>query len=136
MLRELLRRLPPLMQRRGPILAGPQTTPGLAENSRHRVGVTRQSCGQLSKQDNRQPAMPLCQSSREPRAPIGLRLCLPGKRMRNRQRRRRAEAAGCARAGARARKRAFPAMRRRGWSFPRGIRAAGESFSLAQRASG
>ena len=50
---------------------------GFPKNGRHSVGVTRQYCGQLGKQDNCQVAVSLSLASPEGSLPIAFRLYLP-----------------------------------------------------------
>ena len=50
---------------------------GFPKNGRHSVGVTRQYCGQLGKQDNCQVAVGLSLASPEGSLPIAFRLYLP-----------------------------------------------------------
>jgi SRSO17 transposase len=50
---------------------------GFPKKGRHSVGVTRQYCGQLGKQDNCQVAVSLSLANRDASLPIAYRLYLP-----------------------------------------------------------
>ncbi len=89
-LREVRRRVMPLMQQRGPIVAWIVDDTGIPKKGRHSVGVARQYCGQLGKQDNCQVAVSLSAATREASLPVGWRLSLPEEWARDRERRRRA----------------------------------------------
>lgn len=89
-LAEVRRRVLPWMQQRGPIVAWIVEDTGIPKKGRHSVGVARQYCGQLGKQDNCQVAVSLSVATREASLPVGWRLYLPEEWARDRERRRRA----------------------------------------------
>lgn len=89
-LAEMRRRVLPAIEQRGPIVAWIVDDTGIPKKGRHSVGVARQSCGQLGKQDNCQVAVSLSVATREASLPIAWRLYLPEEWARDRQRRRRA----------------------------------------------
>jgi len=72
--RELVR---PALERNGPVEAWIIDDTGFAKKGRHSVGVTRQYCGQLGKQDNCQVAVTLSIANHEASLPIAHRLYLP-----------------------------------------------------------
>jgi SRSO17 transposase len=84
------RRVLPVMQQRGPIVAWIVDDTGIPKKGRHSVGVARQYCGQLGKQENCQVAVSLSVATGEASLPIGWRLYLPEEWARDRERRRRA----------------------------------------------
>src|SRR5438445_8426034 len=67
----------PAMQKPGPIEAWIVDDTGLVKKGRHSVGVTRQYCGQVGKQENCRVAVSLSISSAEVSLPIAWRLYLP-----------------------------------------------------------
>ena len=67
----------PSIERSGPIEAWIIDDTGFPKKGRHSVGVTRQYCGQLGKQDNCQVAVTLSVASREASLPVAWRLYLP-----------------------------------------------------------
>jgi SRSO17 transposase len=67
----------PAMQRQGPIEAWIVDDTGLVKKGTHSVGVTRQYCGQVGKQENCRVAVSLSVSTREVSLPIAWRLYLP-----------------------------------------------------------
>jgi SRSO17 transposase len=72
--RELVR---PAVERHGPIEAWIIDDTGFPKKGRHSVGVTRQYCGQLGKQDNCQVAVTLSIANHSASLPIAYRLYLP-----------------------------------------------------------
>ncbi len=56
----------PMIERRGPIEAWIIDDTGFPKKGRHSVGVTRQYCGQLGRQDNCQVAVSLSLTNHEP----------------------------------------------------------------------
>jgi len=89
-LAEVRRRVLPVMQQRGPIVAWIVDDTGIPKKGRHSVGVARQYCGQLGKQENCQVAVSLSVATGEASLPIGWRLYLPEEWARDRERRCRA----------------------------------------------
>ncbi len=67
----------PEIERHGPILAWVVDDTSFPKKGRHSVGVTRQYCGQVGKQDNCQIAVTLSVASRHASLPIAYRLYLP-----------------------------------------------------------
>jgi SRSO17 transposase len=67
----------PAMTRSGPIEAWIIDDTGFPKKGRHSVGVTRQYCGQLGKQDNCQVAVSLSLANHDASLPIAYRLYLP-----------------------------------------------------------
>src|SRR5918997_3934093 len=81
----------PHMERHGPIQAWVVDDTGFPKKGRHSVGVTRQYCGQVGKQDNCQVAVTLSVASLQASLPIAYRLYLPERWAEDRER--------CAKAG-------------------------------------
>ena len=77
----------PAMERHGPIEAWIIDDTGLPKKGRHSVGVARQYCGQLGKQDNCQVAVSLSIASHEASLPVAYRLYLPQDWAKDRKRR-------------------------------------------------
>jgi SRSO17 transposase len=67
----------PEMERYGPIEAWIIDDTGFPKKGRHSVGVARQYCGQLGKQDNCQAAVSLSIANRQASLPVSYRLYLP-----------------------------------------------------------
>ncbi len=67
----------PAVERHGPIEAWIVDDTGFPKKGRHSVGVTRQYCGQLGKQDNCQVAVSLSIANRGASLPIAYQLYLP-----------------------------------------------------------
>ena len=67
----------PVIERSGPIEAWIIDDTGFPKKGRHSVGVTRQYCGQLGKQDNCQVAVSLSLANHDASLPIAYRLYLP-----------------------------------------------------------
>jgi SRSO17 transposase len=67
----------PAIERSGPIEARIIDDTGFPKKGRHSVGVTRQYCGQLGKQDNCQVAVSLSLANHDASLPIAYRLYLP-----------------------------------------------------------
>ncbi len=67
----------PLMTARRPVTAWIVDDTGFPKKGRHSVGVARQYCGQLGKQDNCQVAASLSVATAEASLPIAWRLYLP-----------------------------------------------------------
>ncbi|MGY4497940.1 SRSO17 transposase [Bradyrhizobium sp. GM24.11] len=67
----------PEMERHGPIEAWIIDDTGFPKKGRHSVGVARQYCGQLGKQDNCQAAVSLSIANRHASLPVRYRLYLP-----------------------------------------------------------
>jgi SRSO17 transposase len=67
----------PVIERSGPIEAWIIDDTGFPKKGRHSVGVTRQYCGQLGKQDNCQVAVTLSLANRDASLPVAYRLYFP-----------------------------------------------------------
>lgn len=67
----------PAIERHGPIEAWIIDDTGFPKKGRHSVGVARQYCGQLGKQDNCQAAVSLSVANRHASLPVRWRLYLP-----------------------------------------------------------
>lgn len=67
----------PVMLRQGPITAWIVDDTGFPKKGEHSVGVTRQYCGQVGKQDNCRVAVSLSVSTTSASMPIAFRLYLP-----------------------------------------------------------
>jgi SRSO17 transposase len=67
----------PAMERHGPIEAWIIDDTGLPKKGRHSVGVARQYCGQLGKEDNCQVAVSLSLANAHASLPVAYRLYLP-----------------------------------------------------------
>lgn len=67
----------PVLEKRGPIEAWIIDDTGYPKKGKHSVGVARQYCGQLGKQDNCQNAVSLSIANHHGSIPIGYRLYLP-----------------------------------------------------------
>jgi SRSO17 transposase len=65
------------LQKRGPIEGWIVDDTGIPKKGRHSVGVARQYCGQLGKQDNCQVAVTLAVANQAASLPIAYRLYLP-----------------------------------------------------------
>jgi SRSO17 transposase len=80
----------PAIERAGPIAAWIIDDTGFPKQGRHSVGVARQYCGQLGKQDNCQVAVSLSLANRHASLPVAWRLYLPQEWAADRARRRKA----------------------------------------------
>jgi SRSO17 transposase len=67
----------PAMLRQGPIMAWVVDDTGLPKKGQHSVGVTRQYCGQVGKQDNCRVAVSLSVTTESASMPVAFRLYLP-----------------------------------------------------------
>jgi len=80
----------PKMQRQGPILAWIVDDTGIPKKGKHSVGVARQYCGQLGKQDNCQCAVSISAATAYASLPVAYRLYVPQEWVADRERRTRA----------------------------------------------
>jgi hypothetical protein len=80
----------PAIQRSGPIEAWIIDDTGFPKKGRHSVGVTRQYCGQLAKQDNCQVAVTLSLANHDASLPVAYRLYLAEDWAKDQARRRKA----------------------------------------------
>src|ERR1039458_7785443 len=78
----------PQIERHGPIEAWIIDDTGFPKQGRHSVGVARQYCGQLGKQDSCQVAVSLSIANRHASLPVAYRLYLPQEWTQDRERRR------------------------------------------------
>lgn len=67
----------PAMLARGPVVAWVVDDTGFPKKGRHSVGVARQYCGQIGKQDNCRVAVSLSVTTESSSMPVALRLYLP-----------------------------------------------------------
>ena len=77
MLAQVRREVLPTMQKHGPVVAWIVDDTGFPKQGKHSVGVARQYCGQMGKQDNCQVAVSLSVSTGSSSLPIAWRLYLP-----------------------------------------------------------
>jgi len=77
MLTEVRRQVLPTMEKHGPVVAWIVDDTGFPKQGKHSVGVARQYCGQVGKQDNCQVAVSLSVSTWNESLPIAWRLYLP-----------------------------------------------------------
>lgn len=80
----------PMMAKRAPIRAWIIDDTGIPKKGRHSVGVARQYCGELGKQDNCQVAVTLSVASDHASLPVAFRLYLPEPWANDEERRRKA----------------------------------------------
>ena len=80
----------PWIERHGPIEAWIIDDTGFPKQGRHSVGVARQYCGQLGKQDNCQVAVSLSLANHHASLPVAYRLYLPEEWAQDRERREKA----------------------------------------------
>ena len=81
----------PAITRSGPIEAWIIDDTGFPKKGRHSVGVSRQYCGQLGKQDNCQVAVSLSLANHDGSLPVAYRLYLPEDWAKDRERRHKAK---------------------------------------------
>jgi SRSO17 transposase len=86
-LRQVRYRVLPAMTRKAPVVAWVIDDTGFPKKGRHSVGVARQYCGQLGKQDNCRVAVSLSVSTWTASLPIAWRLYLPEAWTEDRERR-------------------------------------------------
>src|SRR5580698_9065545 len=77
LLDEVRKRVLPAMQKQGPVVAWIVDDTGFPKKGKHSVGVTRQYCGQVGKQENCRVAVSLSVSTWSSSLPIAYRLYLP-----------------------------------------------------------
>ena len=77
----------PAMKQTGPVVAWIVDDTGFVKKGRHSVGVARQYCGQVGKQENCQVAVSLSVTTSQVSLPIAWRLYLPESWARDRERR-------------------------------------------------
>ena len=81
----------PAMQKSGPVVAWVVDDTGFPKKGKHSVGVARQYCGQVGKQDNCRVAVSLSAATWSSSLPIGYRLYLPKEWSEDAERREKAE---------------------------------------------
>jgi SRSO17 transposase len=81
----------PAMQKQGPVVAWILDDTGFPKKGKHSVGVTRQYCGQIGKQENCRVAVSLSVATWASSLPIAYRLYLPKEWAEDAQRRQKAE---------------------------------------------
>ena len=77
LLDEVRNRVLPAMQKQGPVVAWIVDDTGFPKKGKHSVGVTRQYCGQVGKQENCRVAVSLSVATWSSSLPIAYRLYLP-----------------------------------------------------------
>jgi SRSO17 transposase len=77
LLSEVRRQVLPVMRKQGPVAAWIVDDTGFPKKGKHSVGVTRQYCGQVGKQDNCRVAVSLSIATWSSSLPIAYRLYLP-----------------------------------------------------------
>jgi SRSO17 transposase len=88
---EVRHRVLPAMQKQGPVVAWIVDDTGFPKKGRHSVGVARQYCGQIGKQDNCRVAVSLSVATWSASLPIAYRLYLPQEWAEDAKRRKKAE---------------------------------------------
>ena len=91
LLEEVRQYVMPNMLKHGPVVAWIVDDTGFPKKGRHSVGVTRQYCGQVGKQENCRIAVSLSVATWSSSLPIGYRLYLPQEWAQDAERRERAE---------------------------------------------
>ena len=81
----------PTMQKQGPVVAWIVDDTGFPKKGKHSVGVTRQYCGQVGKQENCRVAVSLSVATWSSSLPIAYRLYLPKECAEDAERRKKAE---------------------------------------------
>ncbi len=91
MLDQVRRQVLPAMQKQGPVVAWIVDDTGFPKKGKHSVGVTRQYCGQVGKQENCRVAVSLSVATWSSSLPVAWRLYLPQEWAEDIARRRKAE---------------------------------------------
>jgi len=91
LLEQVRNRVLPAMQKQGPVVAWIVDDTGFPKKGKHSVGVTRQYCGQVGKQENCRVAVSLSVATWSSSLPIGYRLYLPREWAEDAERREKAE---------------------------------------------
>jgi SRSO17 transposase len=91
LLDEMRNHVLPAMQKQGPVVAWIVDDTGFPKKGKHSVGVTRQYCGQVGKQDNCRVAVSLSVATWSSSLPIAYRLYLPKEWAENAERREKTE---------------------------------------------
>jgi SRSO17 transposase len=90
-LAQVRNRVLPAMQKHGPVVAWIVADTGFPKKGTHSVGVARQYCGQVGKQDNCRVAVSLSVATWAASLPVGYRLYLPKEWAEDAERRQQAE---------------------------------------------
>ena len=77
LLEQVRNQVVPVMHKHGPVVAWVVDDTGFPKKGKHSVGVARQYCGQVGKQDNCRVAVSLSMATWSSSLPIGYRLYLP-----------------------------------------------------------
>lgn len=91
MLEQVRGQVLPAMQKQGPVVAWIVDDTGFPKKGKHSVGVTRQYCGQVGKQENCRVAVSLSVATWSSSLPVAWRLYLPKEWAEDSERRRKAE---------------------------------------------
>jgi SRSO17 transposase len=91
MLEQVRQQVLPVMQKQGPVVAWIVDDTGFPKKGKHSVGVTRQYCGQVGKQENCRVAVSLSVSTWSCSLPVAWRLYLPKEWAEDTARRQKAE---------------------------------------------
>src|ERR1035438_8607716 len=91
LLEQVRNRVLPTMQKQGPVVAWIVDDTGFPKKGKHSVGVTRQYCGQVGKQENCRIAVSLSVATWNSSLPIAYRLYLPKDWAEDAERREKAE---------------------------------------------
>ncbi len=91
MLEQVRRQVLPAMQKNGPVVAWIIDDTGFPKKGKHSVGVTRQYCGQLGKQENCRVGVSLSVATWSSSLPVTWRLYLPKEWAEDSERRQKAE---------------------------------------------
>src|SRR5262252_5137098 len=94
MLEQVRQHVLPTMQKRGPVVAWIVDDTGFPKKGKHSVGVTRQYCGQVGKQENCRVAVSLSVANWSSSLPVAYRLYLPQEWTEDTERRKKAEIPG------------------------------------------
>jgi SRSO17 transposase len=91
MLEQVRDQVAPAMQKHGPVVAWIVDDTGFPKKGKHSVGVTRQYCGQVGKQENCRVAVSLSVATWNSSLPVAYRLYLPKEWAEDAERRKKAE---------------------------------------------
>jgi SRSO17 transposase len=91
LLHQVRRRVLPAMEKHGPLVAWIVDDTAFPKKGRHSVGVVRQYCGQLGKQENCRVAVSLSLATESSSLPVAYRLYLPAAWAQDEKRRRKAK---------------------------------------------
>src|SRR5450756_2261707 len=91
LLEQVRRQVLPAMEKHGPVVAWIVDDTGFPKKGKHSVGVTRQYCGQVGKQDNCRVAVSLWVATWSSSLPVAYRLYLPKEWAEDAEKRKRTE---------------------------------------------